>query len=101
MSIVGDIGKGTLRGIDSMRDMAAREHRRLLEEISKVRGLMPLLMKPRNHQQWTRAEKVLLRRHIKRMSMLSPYLILLIVPGGLIALPALAWWLSRRRGNLR
>lgn len=99
MSIVGDIGKGTLRGIDSMRETAAREKRHVLDELAKVQGLIPLVMKLRHRQQWTRAEKVLLRRHIRRVSRLSPYLLLVLAPGGLLALPALAWWLDRRRGK--
>jgi hypothetical protein len=31
------------------------------------------------------------------LSTLSPYLVVLVMPGGLLALPALAWWLDRRR----
>jgi hypothetical protein len=99
MSSTGEIGRGTLRGIGSVRKLAANETRRLLDEIGEVRGLIPLLMKPRDHQRWTRADTVLLRRHIKRVSMLSPYLLLLLMPGGLLALPVLAWWQGRRRGS--
>ncbi len=101
MSSVGQFGKDTLHGISSMRALAAREKQRLLKEMIAVRGLLPLLMKPRNHQRWSRADRVLLRRHIKRMSMLSRYLVILLVPGGLLALPALVWWLDRRRAGAR
>ncbi len=101
MSNLGDIGKDTLRGIAGMYAAATREKRRVLDEMSAVSGLLPLLMKPRNHQRWTRAEKVLLRRHMKRVSRLSPYLVLLAMPGGLLALPAVAWWLDRRRAGSR
>ncbi len=80
-----------------MRDLSARERRRLVSEISQVRGLMPLLMKPRNKQQWTHEDKAQLAAHLKRISTLSPYLVVLVMPGGLLALPALAWWLDRRR----
>lgn len=80
-----------------MRDLSARERRRLVSEISQVRGLMPLLMKSRNKQQWTREDKEQLAAHLKRISTLSPYLVVLVMPGGLLALPALAWWLDRRR----
>ncbi len=97
MSNVGEIGKGTLRGIHSMRTLALSEQRRVLEEMSKMRSLLPLLMRPRHQRQWSRAEKVLLARHIKRLSSLGPYLILLVLPGGCLALPAWAWWLARRR----
>jgi hypothetical protein len=99
MPSVGEIGKGAARGFSSVRELAASEKRRLLEEVGAMRGLLPLLMKPRHHQQWSRADKVLLYRHVKRMSLLSPYLILLALPGGALALPALAWWLARRRAK--
>ena len=62
-----------------------------------MRGLMPLIMKPRNKQQWSREDKVQLAIHLKRLSTLSPYLAVLLMPGGLLVLPALAWWLDRRR----
>lgn len=101
MSNLGDIGRDTLRGIAGMREVVARERRRLLHDMGEIRGLLPLLMKPRNHQRWTRAEKVLLRRHMRRVSRLSPYLVLLAMPGGLLALPAVAWWLDRRRAGTR
>ncbi len=80
-----------------MRELTGREKRRLVSEMSAVRGLMPLLMKPRNSQQWSREDKAQLTLHLKRISALSPYLVLLLMPGGFLVLPALAWWLDRRR----
>ncbi len=97
MSRLGEFGRSTTRALGSVRDLSARERQRLLQEFSHVRGLMPLLMKPRNNQQWTREDKAQLAAHLKRISMLSPYLVVLAMPGGLIALPVLAWWLDRRR----
>jgi hypothetical protein len=78
-------------------ELTAREKRRLLDEISHVQGLMPLLMKRRNGQKWTREERRELRSHLVRLSELSHYLILLVMPGGFVLLPVLAWWLDRRR----
>jgi hypothetical protein len=97
MSHLDDFGKGTFRMWSGMRNLATREQRRLLAEIGEVQGLMPLLMKPRNHEKWTRRDKVLLRQHLRRISHLSPYLVLVLAPGGFFAMPALAWWLDRRR----
>jgi len=97
MSRLGSIGKSTSRALTSVRDLSARERQRLLSEFSQVRGLMPLLMKSRNKQKWTREDKAQLAAHLKRLSSLSPYLVVLVMPGGLLALPALAWWLDRRR----
>jgi hypothetical protein len=101
MSRLGGIGKSTVRVVTSVRDLSAREKQRLLNEFGQVRGLMPLLMKPRNKQKWTREERDELTTHLKRLSSLSPYLVVLVMPGGLLALPALAWWLDRRRVRAR
>lgn len=76
-----------------------RETRRVLAELISMRGLMPLLMKARNGQHWTTEEKVELLAHMRRLAHLSPYLILLILPGSMLLLPFYAWWLDRRRGR--
>jgi hypothetical protein len=82
-------------------DLMERERRTMLDEILQVRGLMPLLMKPRNQLDWTPADKRELKVHLKRLSRMSPYLIVIIAPGGFFMLPAIAWWLDRRRGRSR
>jgi hypothetical protein len=84
-----------------MRELTAREQRFLTAEITKVGGLMPLLMKPRNGQRWTPEERRELAAHLRRLSTISPYLVVLAMPGGMLVLPALAWWLDRRRGGGR
>ncbi|MEO7726082.1 MAG: hypothetical protein ABIS45_02410 [Burkholderiales bacterium] len=83
----------------SIRDLTEREKKHLLSEILQVRGLMPLLMKPRNKQLWTPEDKDELRVHLRRLSSISPYLIVLALPGSFLMLPALAWWLDRRRNR--
>jgi hypothetical protein len=40
-----------------------------------------------------------IRAHLKRISQLSPYLVIIVMPGGFAALPVLAWWLDRRRNR--
>jgi hypothetical protein len=79
--------------------LTAREKHHLVSEILQVRGLMPLLMKPRNGQRWTAEDKVELGTHLRRLSKLSPYLVIGVMPGGFLMLPALAWWLDRRRNR--
>ena len=79
--------------------LTEREKKHLLQEIVQVRGLMPLLMKPRNKQMWTPEDKAELQVHLRRLSSLSPYLIVLALPGSFLMLPALAWWLDRRRNR--
>ena len=80
-------------------ELAERERRRLLAEIVQVKGLLPVLMKPRNKQKWTPEDRVAIRAHLRRLSRLSPYLVVLVMPGGFVVLPALAWWLDRRRNR--
>jgi hypothetical protein len=84
-----------------MRDLTQREKRHLLNEILQVRGLMPLLMKQRNKGRWTAEDRAELRDHLRRLSNLSPFLVVLALPGSFIMLPALAWWLDRRRNRNR
>ena len=76
-----------------------REVRRVIAELMVTRGMMPLLMKPRNGGRWTPAEREELLGHLRRMAHLSPYLIALALPGSVLILPAYAWWLDRRRLN--
>lgn len=74
-----------------------REARQVLQEVLQMRGLMPLLMKPRNGAAWSREERAELLQHLRHLSRLSPYLLLLLLPGSALFLPAYAWWLDRRR----
>lgn len=74
-----------------------REAQRILAELLETRGIMPLLMKARNGERWTIAEKEALLGHLRRMAHLSPYLIGLLLPGSVLLLPIYAWWLDRRR----
>jgi hypothetical protein len=62
-----------------------------------MRGLLPLLMKQRNGYRWSAADRRAIREHLQALGSLSPYLILFLAPGGIFALPVLAWWLDRRR----
>jgi len=74
-----------------------REVQRVLAELMATRGIMPLLMKARNGETWSPAEKEALLAHLRRMAHLSPYLIALLLPGSVLLLPLYAWWLDRRR----
>jgi hypothetical protein len=91
----------SLAFIKTVRDLTTREKQALTAEILQVRGLMPLLMKPRNKQHWTPEDKAELAVHLRRLSRISPYLVVLVMPGGFFVLPALAWWLDRRRNRKR
>ena len=76
-----------------------REARRILAELLAMRGMMPLLMKARNGGSWTPEEKEEIVSQLRRMAHLSPYFLVLMLPGSIFLLPAYAWWLDRRRLN--
>lgn len=86
--------------IGAMLEAGQRERGVLLSEASKVRGLMPLLMKRRNGNCWTRDDRALLHEQMRALAHLSPYLIILALPGSFAMMPVLAWWLDRRRGGV-
>jgi len=75
-----------------------RTHRALiLNEASQIQGFMRLLMKQINtDEKWTRDEKVELKRHLKRLSLYIPVLILFSLPFGMLLVPILAETLDRR-----
>ena len=84
-----------------VRNMLAaqqRERMRIANYLSTIRGLMPLLMKRRNGSRWSVSERADLHQQMRALTHLSPYLLVLALPGSFLMLPALAWWLDRRRG---
>mgnify|MGYP001619257934 CR=1 FL=1 len=101
MSRLKEINARTWIAVKSLRDLTAREKQHLIGEVLQVRGMMPLLMKPRNKQNWSADDKAQLAQHLRRLSKISPYLVVLVMPGGFFILPALAWWLDRRRNRIR
>ncbi len=58
---------------------------------------MQLLMKQRNGAHWSAEERRQIRRQLRSLIGLSPYLVLILSPGGFVTLPLLSWWLDRRR----
>lgn len=76
-----------------------REKTHLRDELSRTQKMMPLLMKARNGEKWTPQEKEELAGHFRRLSKMSPYIALVVIPGGLALLPLVAWWLDRRRAK--
>ena len=82
-----------------MLDAQLREKKQITARAIRVKGLMPLLMKPRNGQRWTRSERVELQEQLSALMHLSPYLLVLALPGSFLMLPVLAWWLDSRRGR--
>lgn len=89
------------RTFRSVSDLTQREKQHLIGELQQTRGLMPILMKQRNGQRWSNEDRTQLRSHFGRLSRLSPYLVLVVMPGGFLMLPVFAWWLDRRRRHQR
>jgi hypothetical protein len=74
-----------------------RERDTILAETVKIKGLMSLLMQHRNGGRWSRDERKALVGQMRALAHLSPYLVVLALPGSFVVLPVLAWWLDRRR----
>lgn len=87
------------RSWGNMRAMNERQIRQIRVELGQSRGLIPLLMKRRNGGKWSREERAMLLRDLRALSNLSPYLIPILLPGGIFLLPLLAYWMDRRRNT--
>jgi hypothetical protein len=85
------------RIVRRMLEAQQRERQQITAELVKVKGFMPLLMKRRNGGRWTVDERHQLIEQLHAFAHLSPYLVVLVLPGSFLALPVLAWWLDRRR----
>ena len=82
-----------------MRVSTTRERHRLRTELKNIKGALHLLMKPRNGLEWTYQERTVLAGMLRSASSVSPYLIVLALPGSVILLPILAWHLDVRRSR--
>jgi hypothetical protein len=89
--------QGIRRLFRTARSLHEREKSRLRVEIAQIPGLMVLLMKPRNGQRWSSAERRELRIKLRRLSRLSIYLAMAALPFTMFTLPLVAWWLDRRQ----
>jgi hypothetical protein len=87
------------RGWASVRTMNESHYMHIRSELNQVRGLIPLLMKRRNGGQWSIEERATLLRDLRALSGLSPYLIPILMPGGIFMLPLVAYWMDRRRNQ--
>ena len=76
----------------------SREKRRLRDELLMMKGAWPLLMKQRNGgSAWTPDERTQLKGMVRSASSVSPYLFIWALPGSVVLLPFLAWFLDKRR----
>lgn len=98
VALEGTRGGGSAWGLFvHLQGVISRERDRFRTEIVRVQGLMPLLMKQRNGERWTQEDLSELRAHLRSLSAISPYALVVLLPGSSVLLALLAWWLDRRR----
>lgn len=78
-----------------------RETRRFRDELVRIKGAWPLLMKERRGGKWTDEDKAQLKQMVRSASAVSPYLFVWAIPGSMALLPFLAWYLDRQRIRAR
>jgi hypothetical protein len=74
-----------------------REKFRVRSELGNLKDAVPLLMKQRNGGKWTAEERKQLRGVLRSASQVSPYLLIWVIPGSMVLLPLMAWFLDVRR----
>jgi hypothetical protein len=75
----------------------SREKQRLGDQLLQIKGAWPLLMKQRRGGKWTPQDKLQLKDMLRSASSVSPYLFIWALPGSVLLLPFLAWFLDRQR----
>lgn len=74
-----------------------REKTRLKRELATLKGSVVWLLRQRRQGHWTAQEREHLRSVMRSASSVSPYLLIWVVPGSLLLLPFLAWFIDHRR----
>lgn len=74
-----------------------REKTRFRMELATMRGSVVWLIRQRRQGAWTVTERAHLRDVMRSASSVSPYLVIWVVPGSMLLLPFLAWFIDRRR----
>ncbi|MDT0140522.1 hypothetical protein [Acidovorax sp. PRC11] len=74
-----------------------REQSRFRKELATMRGSVVWLLRQRRQGRWSAEERERLRGVMRSASSVSPYLLVWAVPGSLLLLPFMAWFIDRRR----
>jgi hypothetical protein len=78
----------------------SREKTRLRSEMAVMKGSVVWLVRQRRQGQWSAQEREHLRQVMRSASSVSPYLIIWVIPGSMLLLPFMAWFIdSRRKGR--
>ena len=75
----------------------SREKSRFKRDMATIRGSVVWLARQRRQGHWTADEREHLRQVMRTASSVSPYLLIWVVPGSLLLLPFLAWFIDHRR----
>lgn len=75
----------------------SREKSRLRREMATMKGSVTWLVQQRRQGSWTAQERAHLRDVMRSASSVSPYLFIWVIPGSMLLLPFLAWFLDRQR----
>ena len=76
-----------------------REKTGLRQEVATMKGSVVWLLRQRRQGQWSSQERTQLRQVMRSASSVSPYLVIWVIPGSLLLLPFLAWFIDRRRSQ--
>ncbi|RAR79704.1 hypothetical protein AX018_102526 [Paracidovorax anthurii] len=74
-----------------------REQSRFRKELATMRGSVAWLLRQRRQGRWSAEERERLRDVMRSASSVSPYLLVWAVPGSMLLLPFMAWFIDRRR----
>jgi hypothetical protein len=75
----------------------SREKSRLKREMATMKGSVAWLVQQRRQGNWTAAERAHLRDVMRSASSVSPYLFIWVIPGSMLLLPFMAWFLDKQR----
>lgn len=78
-----------------------REKNRLRSELAVMKGSVVWLVRQRRLGHWSVQERTHLRQVMRSASSVSPYLIIWVVPGSMLILPFLAWFIDHKRKTRR
>ena len=75
----------------------SREKNRFKREMATIRGSVVWLVRQRRLGRWNPEDRAHLRQVMRSASSVSPYLIIWVVPGSMLLLPFMAWFIDMRR----
>jgi hypothetical protein len=75
----------------------SREKTRIQRELGTLKGSAVWLVQQRRQGHWSAEERVRMRSMMRSASSVSPYLLVWVIPGSMLVLPLMAWYLDKQR----